>query len=214
MSGWLTAKRKINYENKPPKIKYEILPEFKYPKKFESMSPPPTPKPKRMRGWKMSPLTPIPDAQTNLPPPPPSPRYTEADLKKGIELFERIVRQDLSDSPSPPQQKRNTDTDSIKYQGYSPMLYETQTQTQHDSELNSENIEETPTQHESVFNLEESTQHASETETPTQKVDSHNGGKMTRKKDKNKSKKGKSKSKKGKSKSKKGKNKRTIKRGK
>ena len=117
-----------------------------------------------------------------MPPAPPPKLLTEAEqlrIQENYKPARRMFAWQGTPSPSqllppPPPRRDNTDIGSL---------------------------DETQTQHESVFNLEEEhTQHASE----TQKVDSPNGGKMTRKKDKNKSKKGKSKSKKGK-------NKRTIK---
>jgi|UniRef100_A0A6C0F0Z6 hypothetical protein len=157
------------------------------------LMPPAPPPPNRLVGFTSS---------MPMPPAPPPKLLTEAEqlrIQESDKLARRVFAWQGTPSPSqllsPPPKRDNTDIGSL---------------------------DETQTQHESGFNLEEEhTQHASETETPTQNADSPNGGKMTRKKDKNKSKnkrkKGKSKSKKGKSKKgkskskSKSKNKRTVK---
>lgn len=152
-------KKKPEHSKKQqPRVKIKILP--------------PTPKNrKEFRPESPSP-SPLPNRLTSFtssllppPPPPPTPKpSTEAEIREHDRRMNEFGRWfALPDTPSPsqllsPQPKRDI--------GITPTRRE---------------FEEESTQHESKFYLEDK-------ETPTQKVDTPGGGKMTRKKDKNKSK--------------------------
>jgi hypothetical protein len=199
MSGWLTVKkRKINDENKQPNIEHKIVPEFKYPKKFDPTSPPPTPKYKIPKAWRMQPLTPT----TR----PPLKSLTEEEIMKydeqlnefGSRVFALPYTPPSDSPPPPPKRNKSSGIDETLLPNYSndsrsidtsprnqirwmPMNHNLGSHSSND-ETPTERLSGSHSQEETPMELTHSQDDSnSQKETLTEHLSGSNGGKRSRK---------------------------------